>query len=132
MVLADGLSYARDLDPRCVFDICTLTGAIIIALGHHTAGVMGTDQKVVNALLKSGRATDDVRGGIKEPSLIRRLSGQFRISFSFLSTVSPSSCPPLLTGLAAPMLVSGAIAATWAASVTTVPAEAAIAPGGAT
>jgi len=59
VVLADGLSYARDLDPRCVFDICTLTGAIIIALGHHTAGVMGTDQKVVNALLKSGRATSE-------------------------------------------------------------------------
>jgi leucyl aminopeptidase len=59
VVLADGLSYARQLDPRAVIDLATLTGAIIIALGHHTAGVMGSHQKLVDALLRSGKATGE-------------------------------------------------------------------------
>jgi len=58
VVLADGLGYAATkLQPKSIIDICTLTGAIIVALGHHTAGVMGTDQKLVSALLKASKNT---------------------------------------------------------------------------
>ena len=46
--------------------------------------------------------------------------------------VSGRSCPPPATGEAAPMLVAGAMAATCAAAVMKVPAEAARAPDGAT
>jgi leucyl aminopeptidase len=59
VVLADGLNYARQLKPRAVVDLATLTGAIIIALGHHTAGVMGSDQKLVDALLRAGKTTGE-------------------------------------------------------------------------
>ena len=59
IVLADGLSYAVKLDPRLVIDLATLTGAVIIALGHHTAGVLGNDQKLINLLLKSAQHTGE-------------------------------------------------------------------------
>jgi leucyl aminopeptidase len=59
VVLADGLTYASRLKPRAVIDLATLTGAIIIALGHHTAGVMTNDQKLADALIRSSRRTGE-------------------------------------------------------------------------
>ena len=47
LILADALSYARRYDPAAVVDIATLTGAIVVALGHTASGVMGTDEKLV-------------------------------------------------------------------------------------
>ena len=48
----------------------------------------------------------------------------------FSSGVPPMSSPPEPTGLAAPITVPGAIAATWPAMVMNVPAEAAWPPDG--
>lgn len=59
IVLADGLAYAQELKPRLVIDLATLTGAIIIALGHHTAGIMGNDDHLKKALLESSRRTHE-------------------------------------------------------------------------
>ncbi len=42
LVLADGLSYAQQFSPRLLVDIATLTGACVVALGHHAIGMMGT------------------------------------------------------------------------------------------
>ena len=44
LVLADVLSYVVDkYDPIGMMDFATLTGAVLIALGHKAAGVMGND-----------------------------------------------------------------------------------------
>src|SRR4029077_5713266 len=43
LILCDALSYARRFKPSAVIDIATLTGAIVVALGHTAAGVMGND-----------------------------------------------------------------------------------------
>jgi len=59
VVLADGLAYAQTLSPRLVIDLATLTGAIIIALGHHTAGVMGNDDALKAALMRSAKRTGE-------------------------------------------------------------------------
>ena len=59
IVLADGLTYASRLKPRAVIDLATLTGAIIIALGHHTAGVMTNHQKLANELIKASKRTGE-------------------------------------------------------------------------
>ncbi len=48
LILVDALSYARRFKPACVLDAATLTGAVVIALGHAAAGVMGTDVALVN------------------------------------------------------------------------------------
>jgi len=40
LVLCDALTYINKYKPDVVIDIATLTGAVIIALGHHTTGMM--------------------------------------------------------------------------------------------
>jgi len=53
LILADGLCYARKLGVTHLIDIATLTGAVSIAFGDVRAGVMGNNQKWVNAFLRA-------------------------------------------------------------------------------
>lgn len=55
VVLADALCYAKELEPQSIVDLATLTGACIVALGEDIAGIMGTDQKLVDRLMKAGK-----------------------------------------------------------------------------
>ncbi|MBQ2983218.1 MAG: leucyl aminopeptidase [Candidatus Gastranaerophilales bacterium] len=48
LTLADALCYADMLDVDEVIDIATLTGAVIVALGHNITGVMGNNQKQID------------------------------------------------------------------------------------
>jgi len=58
--LADALVYAKRFKPRYVVDIATLTGACVVALGQNIcAGVMGTDQGLIDALIESGNQTGE-------------------------------------------------------------------------
>ena len=59
LILCDALHYARRFNPAAVIDIATLTGACVIALGHHHSGVMGNDEPLVRELLEAGRRADD-------------------------------------------------------------------------
>ncbi len=60
LVLADAICYAKKFhDPAVLVDLATLTGAVVTALGHEMAGIMGNDQKLVDALLAAGRAADE-------------------------------------------------------------------------
>jgi leucyl aminopeptidase len=54
LLLCDALTWARRYSPACVLDIATLTGAIVIALGHTAIGVMGTDESLVSAVVAAG------------------------------------------------------------------------------
>jgi leucyl aminopeptidase len=54
LILCDALSYARRYQPVAVIDIATLTGAIVVALGHTAAGVMGSDEKLVEEVRAAG------------------------------------------------------------------------------
>ncbi len=47
LTLADALCYADMLDVDEVIDIATLTGAVIVALGHNITGVMGNNQNQI-------------------------------------------------------------------------------------
>ncbi len=59
LILCDALSYAQRFDPDVVIDIATLTGACIIALGHHASGLMANDDKLAQALLAAGESSWD-------------------------------------------------------------------------
>jgi leucyl aminopeptidase len=59
LILSDALHYARRFHPGVVIDIATLTGACVIALGHHHAGVMGNDEALVRELFEAGQRSDD-------------------------------------------------------------------------
>lgn len=60
LVLADALTYAKQtFEPSLMVDLATLTGAVITALGHECAGIMGTDAKLVKALIEAGKQADE-------------------------------------------------------------------------
>ncbi len=57
LVLADVMWYAQDrFKPSGMIDLATLTGAIIIALGHENAGVFSNNDALCTAFLKSATA----------------------------------------------------------------------------
>ncbi|HEY3778929.1 MAG TPA: leucyl aminopeptidase [Rhizomicrobium sp.] len=56
LVLADVLWYAQSqFKPRCVIDLATLTGAILVALGHEHAGLFSNDDSLADQILRAGR-----------------------------------------------------------------------------
>jgi leucyl aminopeptidase len=59
LILSDALHYARRFHPAVVVDIATLTGACVVALGHHHSGLMGNDAALVRELLEAGQRADD-------------------------------------------------------------------------
>jgi leucyl aminopeptidase len=59
LILSDALHYARRFHPAAVVDVATLTGACVIALGHHHSGLMGNDDALIGELLEAGRRADD-------------------------------------------------------------------------
>jgi leucyl aminopeptidase len=50
LILADAMAYARTLGATNIVDIATLTAAVVVALGHINAGLMGTDQTTIDLL----------------------------------------------------------------------------------
>ena len=60
LLLADALSYARRYQPACVIDAATLTGAMVIALGHTATGLMGTDEPLMHELRQAGERADEL------------------------------------------------------------------------
>ena len=60
LVLADALWWCqKKFNPHTVIDLATLTGAIIISLGHHYAGMFTNDDTLGNKLIAAGEATDE-------------------------------------------------------------------------
>ena len=56
LVLADVMHYCQErFQPRCMVDLATLTGAIIIALGHEHAGMFSNDDELAQRLAAAGR-----------------------------------------------------------------------------
>ncbi len=59
LILADALSYARNFDPDYVIDLATLTGAVVVALGHHASAVLGNDEELISKLKSAGEKTHE-------------------------------------------------------------------------
>lgn len=54
LILADGLSYAsKHYEPEFILDFATLTGAVLVALGHIATGIMGTDDDLISRVKRS-------------------------------------------------------------------------------
>ncbi|MCU0969299.1 MAG: leucyl aminopeptidase [Rubrivivax sp.] len=59
LILCDALTYAERFEPAAVVDVATLTGACVIALGHHRTGLFTPDDALAAELLAAGeRALD--------------------------------------------------------------------------
>ncbi|HEX4158121.1 MAG TPA: leucyl aminopeptidase [Rhizomicrobium sp.] len=60
LVLADALWYAQSqLKPKCVIDLATLTGAILVALGHEHAGLFSNDDALAEQITNAARAVGE-------------------------------------------------------------------------
>ena len=60
LILADALAWSiRNLRPRALVDLATLTGAIVTSLGHAQAGLFGTDDALRDALIAAGAAVQE-------------------------------------------------------------------------
>ncbi len=60
LVLADVLHYVnKRFKPKFMINLATLTGAIIVALGHEYAGMFSNDDRLVERLTKAGEATGE-------------------------------------------------------------------------
>jgi leucyl aminopeptidase len=60
LVLADVLYYVnKRFKPKFMINLATLTGAIIVALGHEYAGLFSNDDKLVERLTKAGEETGE-------------------------------------------------------------------------
>jgi leucyl aminopeptidase len=59
LVLADALCYAQRYNPKEVIDLATLTGAVLMALGHQAAAVIGNNPAMIQRLKEAGDATGE-------------------------------------------------------------------------
>jgi leucyl aminopeptidase len=57
LVLADALWYCQKrFKPRLMIDLATLTGAVVVALGHYHAGFFANDDALAERLIAAGKA----------------------------------------------------------------------------
>lgn len=59
LVLCDTLTYVEKFKPASVIDIATLTGAIVIGLGHHATAVYANSEDLQDKILSAGKASWD-------------------------------------------------------------------------
>ncbi|WP_447554019.1 leucyl aminopeptidase [Vreelandella sp. EE22] len=59
LVLCDALTYAERFTPASVIDIATLTGAVIVGLGHHATGLLSNDDDLALDVLDAGETAWD-------------------------------------------------------------------------
>jgi leucyl aminopeptidase len=60
LILADALSYAaQKVKPDVTIDLATLTGAVVVALGHELSGMFTASAALRDALLAAGEATGE-------------------------------------------------------------------------
>jgi leucyl aminopeptidase len=60
LVLCDCITYLQEnFTPDCIVDLATLTGAIIVTLGHSYAGIFANDDELAEQLVKSSLVTNE-------------------------------------------------------------------------
>lgn len=60
LVLCDAITWVQKVyDPKVVVDLATLTGAMVISLGHEYAGMFANDDDLAAKLLAAGEASNN-------------------------------------------------------------------------
>jgi len=60
LVLCDAMTWAqKNIRPKVMIDLATLTGAMVITLGHEYAGIFSNDEKLAGDLIKASEASGD-------------------------------------------------------------------------
>jgi len=59
LILCDALTYARRFKPAAVIDVATLTGACVVALGHHRTAIMSNEDSLRDEIFAAGDSAED-------------------------------------------------------------------------
>jgi len=59
LIMADTIAYSKKFKPKAIMDFATLTGACVVALGHHAAAILGNDEKLIEKIKKASSRTDE-------------------------------------------------------------------------
>ncbi|KTE20203.1 aminopeptidase [Sphingopyxis sp. H050] len=60
LVLCDAITWAQKAyDPKIIVDLATLTGAMVISLGHEYAGIFANDDKLAADLIAAGEGSNN-------------------------------------------------------------------------
>jgi leucyl aminopeptidase len=133
LVLCDALTYVGRYKPKEVVDIATLTGAIIVSLGHEASGIFANDDDLANALLAAGQRSHDrgwrmpiwqeyqkqldsrfadmqnigagTAGGVTAACFLARFTEKYKWAHLDVAGTSFLSAPKGATGRPVPMLV---------------------------
>ncbi|HEV3009766.1 MAG TPA: leucyl aminopeptidase, partial [Burkholderiales bacterium] len=84
LILCDALSYAERFKPEAVVDIATLTGAIVIALGHVATGLFANDEKLADEVRA---AADDAWDRVWQMPLWEDYQEQLRSNFADMANI---------------------------------------------
>jgi leucyl aminopeptidase len=96
LTLADALAYARTFEPDEIIDVATLTGACVVALGPHMAGLMGSDLAFVERFAAAARAAGE---DVWPLPLQRRLKEQLKSPIADMKNVGERWGGALTAGL---------------------------------
>jgi leucyl aminopeptidase len=59
MILCDALAYAAKMKPKAILDMATLTGACVVALGNHHAGLFGNNDALKGKILHASKCSGE-------------------------------------------------------------------------
>lgn len=59
LALCDALTYSERFEPQAIIDVATLTGACVVALGHHASAVMTPHDDLADELIAAGQTAVD-------------------------------------------------------------------------
>ena len=59
VILSDSLTYAAEQNPDAIVDLATLTGACVVALGHHASGAIGNDEGLLTLMKQAGDSSGE-------------------------------------------------------------------------
>lgn len=86
LILADALGYcSKKVKPDVIVDMATLTGAIIVSLGHEVSGLFSNDDTLANKLIAAGDASSE---GVWRMPILDVYSRQLRGSVSDLRNIN--------------------------------------------
>ncbi|BAC24605.1 pepA [Wigglesworthia glossinidia endosymbiont of Glossina brevipalpis] len=95
LVLCDVITYVKRFNPRIVIDIATLTGACVIALGHHYTGLISNCDELSENILNASNITEDLAWRLP---LNKKFSKQLKSRFADISNISDRSGSAITAG----------------------------------
>ncbi len=87
LVLCDALTYVGRYNPKIVIDTATLTGACIVALGHHISAVLANSDDLARDLMEAG---DDINDKVWQLPMGEAYTKQLKSAFADLGNIGGS------------------------------------------